>query len=152
MKDVANVPEGWEIECAVEGNWFRWDGTGWSNDWTFRARSRQHLATPSKGVAEMNNDVLKRIRDQLTERDTEAKLLRDALGCVVRHGELSDSDCDKYQLYCEVPRAAIKAGRKTLAATEPKEQVTNTRRRNADDMGNPPANASELLNAWKPKP
>ena len=37
-------------------------------------------------------------------------------------------------------------------ATEPKEQVTNTRRRNADDMGNPPANASELLNAWKPKP
>lgn len=81
-------------------------------------------------------------------------LLRDALGCVVRHGELSDSDCDKYQLYCEVPRAAIKAGRKTLSATE---LITNygdgsTRRRNADDMGNPPTNAAELLNAWKPKP
>ena len=28
----------------------------------------------------------------------------------------------------------------------------STRRRNADDMGNPPANAAELLNAWKPKP
>ncbi len=39
------------------------------------------------------------------------------------------------------------------------ESVLNTnywdgspRRRNADDMGNPPANASELLNARKPKP
>ena len=28
----------------------------------------------------------------------------------------------------------------------------STRRRNADDMGNPPANAAELLNAWKQKP
>ena len=28
----------------------------------------------------------------------------------------------------------------------------STRRRNADDMGNPPANAAEMLNAWKPKP
>lgn len=58
-------------------------------------------------------------KDKLREQVT---LLREALGCVVRHGELSDSDCDKYQLYCEVPRAAIKAGRKTLAAMTPEEK------------------------------
>ena len=39
-----------------------------------------------------------------------------------------------------------------LKTKELKEQITNTQRcRNADDMGDPPANAAEMLSAWKTK-
>ena len=43
MKDVANVPEGWEIQFADRINeiWRTWDGKTWSNVWRFRARPRQ---------------------------------------------------------------------------------------------------------------
>ena len=76
------------------------------------------------------------LRQQLAEREKYVKFLRDAIHdgclCIAQYGE-------------QPPDCLLEA----LAATE---LITNTRRRNADDMGNPPANAAELLNARKPKP
>ncbi len=66
-------------------------------------------------------------------------------------------DTIRFFMKAESDYDLIEAGKKftkVLAETEP---ITNygddsIRRRNADDMGNPPANAAEMLNAWKSKP
>ena len=99
-----------------------------------------------KPVTDCANAEAVRLRQQLAERETQVTLLRDALDRLI---------CmDVVYQRGPVVVAAVELAVEALAATEP---ITNygdgpTRRRNADDMGNPPANAAELLNARKPKP
>jgi hypothetical protein len=84
---------------------------------------RQQLAANNPLLDEAANELdrqkeeIESLRQQLAASLKREVMLRGALGPIVRSGELSDVDCEKDQLYCEVPRKAIKVGRKALAAT-----------------------------------
>ena len=106
-----------------------------------RARIEHDKSRLMAGFAESRKEMVnmvdaalaskvEQLTQQLAERDTDVTLLRDALFSIAAH---------------EIYPAQIALD--ALSATEP---ITNTRRRNADDMGNPPANAADLLNARKP--
>ena len=73
-------------------------------------------------------EVVAECLDEIESLRQHVTLLRDALFSIAAH---------------EIYPAQIALD--ALSATAP-------RKRNADDMGNPPANAAEMLNAWKPKP
>ncbi len=85
-------------------------------------------------------EEIESLRQQLTEREKQVTLLRNIIEGA---SQIITFEGGLYYLL------GLEARDDALAATEP---ITNTRRRNADDMGNPPANAAELLNARKPKP
>ncbi len=132
------------------------DKKGWGMSLEREFQLQQEVKSLRQQLAEAQADAIEqaRIVGMGGEREIDLRqhvaLLRDALEEVtaLARNLLSDAEKQVVEEYTEAPKV-FKICDAALAATEP---ITNTRRRNADDMGNPPANAAELLNARKPKP